>query len=299
MDFLLNVDVNSNRGTELLVSWIQDVRGKIEDSSLGVNIDLSRCSFFQPIHMVLLACLIEEVYQKEETVVQFEPPKNRTALQYLENVRFFEYWNEGFNRKKYTKTKIDTSLCLWQIAQDMIDSYAIEARNHASNNWLSDRDTSPIHLTMTELFNNVIDHSNCNEKAYSHIQYYPNICELRICVGDFGIGLAQKIIEYFEDENLEERSAVIRAFDKGFSTKSTPQNRGLGLDNIMTFANNFNGKIEVYCNSVAYHYSAENKQTIINDLDVNFEGTLIQITLSTINLEHGYLEELNEEFDLF
>ena len=98
MEFVIGFKLNTEKSLKELIKWIQGKREWLNEndwSGHSVDMNLSDCTFFLPGHIVLLACLVEEMVEKHQIKISFTPPKDRDANQYLENIRFFEYWNDG------------------------------------------------------------------------------------------------------------------------------------------------------------------------------------------------------------
>lgn len=62
---------------------------------------------------------------------------------YLNQIRFVEYWEDGFDRNQFTDTKISTALCLWHISQEMLSHFATQTGNYYQQNYLTQKDLIP------------------------------------------------------------------------------------------------------------------------------------------------------------
>ena len=72
-----------------------------------LNVDLTNMASVAPYHVVSLACLIEE-YHLKGIKIRFTKADN-SGTRYLDNLGFFNYWQEGFDRKKYHPDEVKTS----------------------------------------------------------------------------------------------------------------------------------------------------------------------------------------------
>ena len=200
-----------------------------------LTIDLEECVFVEPFHIVLLACLIEEYYQNDVQIF-FESGENLALREYLTAIRFLEYWEPGFDRTSYSQNDKMTNLCLWKLDPRMLSPYVVYAQKYFETNFLKEKSFEPLNISLAELFNNIIDHANSPVSGYTTSQFYPRQGKVRVAVCDFGVGIPQKVNSFFAAEGYESMrsdQALLHAFQKSFSTKSSPQNRGFGLDNLL------------------------------------------------------------------
>jgi anti-sigma regulatory factor (Ser/Thr protein kinase) len=107
--------------------------------------------------------------------------------------------------------------------------------NHVSNQlipWLArvlghdERALTSLKAGLGEVFNNIKDHSTVNVGC-SATHYDAAEDKIAICVADFGIGIPGRVREKIKLSN--DQAAIAMACQQGFSTKTTPRNRGAGL----------------------------------------------------------------------
>jgi hypothetical protein len=257
-----------------------------------LEVDFKKASFLEPMHIVSLSCLIELFYQKG-TKVLFIPGKF-SIDKYLQNIRFYEYWNPGFNRDAFTRVNIDTSFCLWKVRNIMIDSYAKEAQNYFQGTFAKEKNLESLHISLTEVFNNIFDHSGSLVDGYVITQTYPNIGKIVTSICDFGIGIPTKInnlwVEHGKDE-LSGEDALRAAFFRHITSKSTPRNRGFGLTTLLDIVRSLNGELIVLSNNAVFHYMQDGSIKSYPP-NISFEGTLIIITL-----EARYLPDIEDRVE--
>lgn len=259
-------------------------------------VDFSQASFLQPYHLVSLACLIEEYHQRG---VQINFKKGGFGLdKYLENIKFYNYWDAGFDRNRFTHTKIDTALCLWKVNQDMIDSYANEAKVYFERNFFSGKDLDSLSIPLKEVFNNIYDHADSPVSGYVLTQYYPNLGEIRTAVCDFGVGIPAKINKMWVEsgkDKLTDEDALRAAFRRKVSSRSTPRNRGLGLFYLLSNVNSLKGGLTLYSNSALLNHDGTYGMRLYKS-NQYFRGTLINLNLKTAFLPQSEEEIEDEEF---
>jgi hypothetical protein len=107
-----------------------------------------------------------------------------------------------------------------------------------------------------------------------------------ISICDFGIGIPTKI-NNFEAESgrqrLSDKEAMRLALTLGFSTKSTPRNKGFGLSTVIDCVKSLNSGIKIISNEAIYMIDNQGDEYTLCT-EQNFLGTMIVITLNTKNL---------------
>ena len=286
--------VKTSRNIEDWVCFLNENRFKyLIKKPKAIELDMLNVRFIEPYHVVSLACLIEE-YHLKGVKIHFKNTDSKGAM-YLKKLKFFQYWIKGFDRTKHRQTDVGTAFCLWKLHPEMINSYSTLSKNYYQNQFFSERNLQPLNTTLVEIFNNIIDHSKSKVSGYVFTQYYPNKNLITLSVCDFGQGIPQTINKFLKEHNKNELThgqALIKSFEKGFSTKSTPHNRGFGLDNVFSVVKALKSSLQIISNSgfVEQEGSILRKIVIKN----NFPGTQIVIMLKTKELKPLEIEEISE-----
>jgi anti-sigma regulatory factor (Ser/Thr protein kinase) len=139
---------------------------------------------------------------------------------------------------------------MWCVSKDYIYSY-LQLTNQYLKRIDSSKDWTGFEMVLKELLNNVYDHASDpgKEPAYVFAQYSNSREKLSLVISDIGIGLANKINLHRENANeaaLSTEDAVKKAFESGYSTKSVPTNRGLGLDNVASLVQSTKSVLHCY-----------------------------------------------------
>lgn len=256
-------------------------------------VDFSNCDFIEPFHIVLLACLIED-YHRNKIPIIFEKGYNLPLNEYLSNIKFWDYWQPNFERTSFTQNGSTTNLCLWQLNPAMLSFYVVYAQEYFENNFSNERSFEPLNISLAELFNNIVDHSQSLVSGYTTNQFYPKSNKLKIAICDLGIGIPNKINNYLISQGnsvISSVTALSKSFEKGYSTKSSPKNRGFGLDTLMTIAKNSNGSLKVISND-AMLILKPNETIKLFPLNYNFRGTHFEMILDV----NTFYEKNNEIF---
>lgn len=258
-------------------------------------IDFRNVHFIDTDRFVTLACLIEVFYQKGCEIIFPEEFKGIQAVErHLDNIKFKNYWTEGFDRESYTMPFNSSTFGLWKISESMIYSYSQRAREYVERLFGDNRDMIPLASNMDEVFNNIFDHSQSPVSGYIISQFYPTTNMLCFSVCDFGVGIPQAIKDSGKNLNINDSEAIFKSLEHGFSIKSTPQNRGFGLNNILELTESSNGRLIITSNNgVVYKKAGHNP--LLSNKDYNFQGTLVRVEVDLNTFEEK--EESEEIYD--
>ncbi len=281
--------------------WAFFINDNRYNAKLNVSlllIDFTGCRFLEPFHLVILSCLIEE-YFIHGVDIQFNMGSNLELNEYLHKISFFNYWNSTFDRNQFLPNRKSTCLPLWKMKSDSIDNYVVKAQQYFQTNFLSGINVAPLNISLAEIFNNIIDHSSSQVSGFTINQFYPNLNKMKIAVCDFGKGIPVVVNQFLKisgSQGLDDNAAILKAFEKSFSTKSTPQNRGFGLDTVREIAKNCNGGLKVISNSGLYAFGSLGESSL--NFKKSFNGTVFEIVLDTTSFYSQESEEYNSEYEI-
>lgn len=264
-------------------SFIEASLENIEDVSKLV-VDFNNVKFLDTDDFVVLACLIESfyIYGCDVQFIGGTPGFNH----HLYNIKFKEYWKDGFDRCKFTLSNNQTTLCLWKVSSDMIYSYSQYAKEYFER-FTDNKDLIPLASNIDEVFNNIFDHSQSPITGYIVTQYYPKTNKISFSVCDFGIGIPKSINNSLEnrgEEKIEDWKAILKSLERGFSINSTPRNRGFGLNNIFELTETSNGELLIISNKgIVQKKAREMYQT--GESNYNFSGTLVKVEVDLSTFE--------------
>jgi len=271
--------------SQLAKDWFEFVKIGLEntDNIDHLIVDFNDVRFMETDDFVILACLIESFYIKKCEI--FFKGGTEGLNNHLYNIKFKEYWKTGFDRDKFTLSYNQTTLCLWKISEEMIYSYSVYAKKYFER-YTNNKDLVPLSSNMDEVFNNIFDHSKSPVSGYIITQYYPKTNKISFSVCDFGVGIA-KSIKTSEIENvndIEDWKAISKSLERGFSIRSTPRNRGFGLNNILELTESSNGELNIISNRGVVEKKA-NDVYKMGDMGFNFKGTLIKVEVDLATFE--------------
>lgn len=292
-DYILKVPASQDP-----VEWFAFIKESLEevDDTTNVIVDFNNVNFLDTDDFVVLACLIES-FSSEGSRVSFINGTDKFNS-HLSNIKFKQYWDDNFDREMFTVSFNKSTLCLWKISEGMIYSYSMYAKKYFRDTFMNDKDLVPLALNLEEVFNNIFDHSGSPISGYVITQFFPYRNKLSFSVCDFGVGIPTSINQFRIINNkkpIEDWDALNRSVRPGFSVKSNPHNRGMGLDNIISFTEANNGMLRIISNDGYFEKKAGNNYNI-GHVDFGFSGTLIKVTIDTNFLNEMDISE--EIYDL-
>lgn len=265
--------------------WFQFINNsrKLVNQVEKVLIDFNRVNFLDTDDFVVLACLIEE-FHINNCEVLFRGGTEQLN-RHLDNIKFKEYWKSGFNRTVFTPSRNKSTLCLWKISSEMTFTYSQYAREYFES-LTNDKDLVSFGSNLDEVFNNIFDHSQSKVTGYIITQYYPKNNTLSFAVCDFGIGIPTSIRNSKIDntEMMEDFQLIRKSLDLGVSAKSTPRNRGFGLNNILTFTDERNGTLNIISNAGVV-VKTSRKDFEMGKSNYYFNGTLVKVKVDLTTFE--------------
>ncbi len=268
-----------------------------------IELDFCRLRMIYPTGVTALANVVKLLQQQGCTVTYVRPSDNRCALvndpvRYLDDSSFFlELFGERLCEESSCR---DTTMPLRSIK---LVSYILWVKN-AVVPWLdrrlsiqTERQIPEFPACMDEVFNNIIDHTQV-DVASVHMQHFPKTNEVQIAISDFGVGIPANIRKVPGMENLPDPQCLEQAIKQGVTSKTTPKNRGAGLDTLLqnvVFHNK--GRVHIFSKNghlVAVPSPDAGMFITVEALVKQYPGTLIFIGLKTDTIPPP--EDLEEEF---
>lgn len=282
---------------EWLIFLVQSRYQEANNDLENLVLDFGQIEYIYTVQLASLACLIEE-YHQAGILIEFINCIHSPISPYLEEIKFFQYWTEEFDRTKYTEVRNRNCICLWKVHFSMISPFVNHFQQFAQKHWEQGKDFSSLNSSLSELFNNIDHHSKSQIEGYAMIQYHPTHQQLRISVCDFGLGIPTTVNQFLEEKGkvLSNEEAIKKAFEKKFSTKSTRQNQGLGLYNLRDYVLALSGELSIYTNNVALKITEEEK-IFTSKVHTNLKGTIVDIVIDTIDMMNR--DDEMEDFNFF
>lgn len=183
----------------------------------------------EPLHLVSLACLIEQIYSTgNEAYISKDNPD---VLKYITgDLGFQSYWSGGKNHVDAVNSS--NIFNLWRITDSEKDMYAKQVESYLRSTYFSKKDLSSVNVCLVEAFYNVFDHAEAKGNAFSLLSYDERKGELHGAICDFGIGI-RKTLQSKYPEIINDVEAINFSIKTGVTAQSTGRNKGFGMGNIV------------------------------------------------------------------
>lgn len=285
--------IPSQAHSTTLFSEVGRVFGNFGSVPNSVVLDFSRLRFCRPAAVVFLSNLTNYLVRLGVPVSWRGIDQRKQAIRFLDDSLFFKQ-HIGHLLSESAQPRATTRPLL-------------ELRHTHSHSWISfelvpwlvacsglpEEAFAEFRTCMSELFNNINDHSNFDVGS-TFAQWYPNESRLIVAVADFGRGIPSAVRTVEPDH--ADGSAIIRAFDEGFSSRTTPRNRGAGLyllqQNVL---DNLGGALRVSSGSgsVRFWKSSNSLRSEIYSVAGYCPGTMIEFEIRTDQIELGDIGEVD------
>ena len=262
----------------------QLIHGNI-DAREEIVYDLRNYSFFEPVDILLFAMSV--IYFKNKNFNQkYYHPLNSKVNAYLSAIGLFEFCKTNYAEPKTIEIIPSLSaMPLRRITPVTMDNYIFIAQSYFSKHCTT-KDLSFLNITISELINNVQDHSQSPIDAYIFCQLYPHLNIIKVVVGDLGIGIPVSVNNFLKSQNksvFNDIDAIVWAVGQNTSTKSKPHNKGKGLNNLVEFIQFNRSIMHIYSNSGLFITTKDRTYPRENNIR-NFAGTIIQMDINIDNL---------------
>lgn len=270
---------------------MQNVIAAVFDEELNpvaekIAFDFSRLRFVDPSAITILSNVIEYLIRKKGVDVGFRNMSFTTeGNKFLDDSRFFEQYT---GKQVFAGCKLrPTTLPLEIVRHDRSWNWI----HNTFSDWieyrvgLSKDSVGSINVCLSEIFNNIIDHSG-EDVGCVFAQHYPKTNTVMLSISDFGRGIPANVRKV--RPGISDSDAIAQAVVEGFTTKSTLRNQGAGLNVLTRYVVNQNGgKVFVQSLKGTFHAlsTASGPRHIPGRQAVSYPGTLIQFEFRTDSLE--------------
>lgn len=269
-----------------VMRFIREV--KEVESDCIINFQFAK-GFFEPFDILLFTQFVIHIRQNIINGgicrITLSSDKEK-VIQYIKNIGLSEFCKKNYKQS----TTVDaissiTAMPIRRIDSEHLTEYVYRTLTYLKA-FATNKDLTFLSLGLEETLNNANDHSESNIGAYVFCQYYPTYRKISVCVSDFGIGIVQKVKQYLNDEDFDEKDCLSWALQEMNSTKSTPQNAGKGFPNVLNFVLTNKSSIKITTNNIMYQLVANNgyQQRFSQNSIRNYIGTCVEFDILIDNL---------------
>lgn len=261
----------------------------LKSSDKKITFDFSKASFIYSNFTALLGALIEkcadfEVIIPKNDIVKTVLCKNNFLPTFTELPKLNDLSQSVIEYEKFNLHDIDAQTIFF----DKLLNKKLLKEKGLTN--LSDKVLVLISKSVIELFDNAREHSKSKQGIYIAAQFFPKKHKLDFTIVDMGIGIKSNVNSFLKEQK-QAGEAISWAMKRQHSTR-VGEPGGLGLALLKELIIKSNGKMEVISNDG--YYFIKNEKEGFENLDIDFEGTIINIEFS-IDGKHYFLKEELEE----
>ena len=261
-----------------------------------ISFDFSTLGFIRPSGVVFLSNLTRWLSRKGCRVFFIGLSPANDSHRYLDDSLFFEE-HLGSKLNEFAQTR-GTTLPLQQVKNSDSPMWV----NNTLLPWVDSKTyvgLESLHVfavCIKEIFNNIWDHTDLDIGSI-FAQHFPKEDQIIISVADFGPGIPEVVRSKCPD--LMDNAAIKKAIEDGFTTQTTPRNRGAGLDYLIdTVVLQNRGKVTIYSGTGMVSFSCQEPNKRLKAVGRAVEGfspgTLFEIRLRTDTIEICDSEEALE-----
>ena len=240
--------------------------------------------FLRPMDILILTEFI--IYQlrtagRVNLIVESQPVKN-----YLQAIGLLEFCSENhFSPSEILEIESYTAMPIRRVNRETMNYYILKTQSFFQT-FCPGKDLGVLQIALSELINNVYDHSKSPIDCYVFCQYYRQKRTIVIAVADLGYGIPLTVNRFLKSQGLHilsQFAAVEWALKLHQTTRSEPHNAGRGLDIISSFVHAIDGSWKLFSDEVKMESSQVGNQFLPNPIQ-NFTGTVIEISIKVDNL---------------
>ena len=268
-----------------ILALYQKVKASLPDK---IIFDCGNVQFFRPLGLNLLACFISEILSLENhPEIYFTPPKEYLVFAYIKNQGFFDcfqFESDAVQQRigsRIQQETYSTGIRLKKL-EKLNYSYIEGVAGWLSENCSMDSDTafSIFNVTLVEVINNVVQHSQSPIGCFVCAQAYPREDRLILSIVDLGMGFLKSLSESYPQlqSNAE---ALELAIQEGITSKGM-QNAGRGLWVLSGFLKECSGLLNIVSGDGFLAQDIDGKVTV-KDLTFDLCGSCINIDINNLS----------------
>lgn len=259
--------------------------------SLGpdkIIFDCGNVQFFRPLGLNLLVCFISEILSEEnQPEIYFTPPSKQLVFDYIKNQGFFDcfkFESDAVQKKIGSRIQQETSSTGIRLKklESLNYSYIEGVAGWLSENCSMDTETafSIFNVTLVEVINNVVQHSQSPIGCFVCAQAYPKEDRLILSIVDLGKGFLESLSDAYPQ--LQSNAQAIELAIKEGTTSKGMRNAGRGLWVLSDFLKECSGRLSIVSGNGCLTQDIDGKITVQN-LNFDLCGSCINIDINNLN----------------
>lgn len=238
-----------------------------------ITLDLSDCGFFGPSAVVTLTALRRWARDLGHDLTITAIPRKDQLSHYGRYSGLWEEFGVGPPPSSHPEN-VTTPV---RSFQSIIPIGAIEevVRLARSQMTLSTAAEHDVTLVLSELAQNVLDHSASPVGGFISARAYGGEREVRLAVADLGIGIRASLSSRVTTEN--DGLAIRLALQEEITGKTSPRNLGLGLSHLHAIVRLTEGRMVIWSQRGFLEF--ETGRDYVRTTDTPYPGTLVFVRL--------------------
>ncbi len=247
------------------------------------NVDVSNFKYFFPRDILML---VQYFVIQNSSGIDGKLLLGKGNGWYIYSINMVEFCNTNYDIPNHVLQSSPTAIPIKRVDTSTMNEYILDAQAFFRN-YCPGKDISALNICISEIINNVYDHSRSKSDAYIFSQFYKTKRQIRFAISDLGVGIVNSVNNYMiinGEEDLSDFDALTWAFKKGQSVKSKKYNMGVGFENILKNLLGV-GEVHLFTGNLYCYISLLGKMRMSINPIQHFIGTLIEIVIYTEKLE--------------
>jgi len=250
--------------------------------------DCGNVQFFRPLGLNLLACFISEILSKDNhPEIYFTPPREHIVFEYIKNQGFFDcfqFESDAVQQRIGSRIQQETSSTGIRLKklENLNYSYIAGVAEWLSGNCSMDSATafSIFNVTLVEVINNVVQHSQSPIGCFVCAQAYFKEDRLILSIVDLGKGFLESLSGSYP--KLGSNSEAIELAIKEGITSKGMRNAGRGLWILSDFLKECSGRLNIVSGDGFLTQDIEGNITT-KHLSFDLGGSCINIDINNLS----------------
>jgi anti-sigma regulatory factor (Ser/Thr protein kinase) len=259
----------------------------INNPNAKVLLDFTNCNFIYPDYALLFLCTVKSI---EETGIIIKGRiiyTNSSLINYLSRMNFFKNLSVNIPEKFKRLESINFVEIQNYTVENQLDVLKSIMRVIIANSSINKNVATSLDYCLNEVLDNVLNHSQV-KNGWVVAQYFEKINQIRIIVGDIGIGIHNSLKDTY---SYNEDQSIIHCIDNGVTNGL---GQGHGLFATSTFAKLNKGFLSI----ISGNKKLDVNENSISLKDISYwQGTCIYLRLNT-NIDVDYFRFTNNNYDL-
>lgn len=246
-----------------------------------INFDFERLQWIEPVGIVVLSNLFEYLTRSGVKVSLSNFKRDVVPIRFLDDSGFFAKYLKSsvFPNAKVRSTTIPLQFVKSEGRYEYLSFKLLP--------WIGERvhlkpeSLDALRVSIEEILLNIDHHSQVGIGC-AFAQFYPQKQLIKFAISDFGVGIPNTVRKKLPE--LDDKAAIRKACEEGFSTQSNVRNRGAGIPNLMRYVTVRNkGTVLIASGKGAVSASENDGSTKITARTSQgfYPGTLVQVILRT------------------